>query len=45
MVGLLASVVVCGLVYWGVYWLNQFAVRKHLEPRRQELEMLLSSLK
>jgi len=34
----------CALLYWGVYWLNQFAVRKHLEPRRQELEFLLASL-
>ena len=34
-----------GLVYWGVYWLNQFAVRKNLDPRRQELETLLASLK
>jgi Na+/proline symporter len=32
------------LVYWGIYWLNQFAVRKCLEPRRQELETLLTSL-
>lgn len=32
------------LIYWGVYWLNQFAVRKSLEPRRQELESLLASL-
>ena len=36
---------VYGLVYAGVYWLNQYAVRKHLEPRRQELEALLASLK
>jgi len=34
----------CGLLYWGVYWLNQYAVRKRLEPRRQELESLLASL-
>jgi hypothetical protein len=32
------------LVYWGVYWLNQFAVKKYLEPRRQELESLLAGL-
>jgi hypothetical protein len=32
------------LIYWGVYWLNQFAVKKYLEPRRQELESLLSGL-
>jgi hypothetical protein len=28
---------VCALVFAGVYWLNQYAVRKSLEPRRQEL--------
>ncbi len=28
-----------------VYWLNQRAVRKELEPRRQELEVLLASLR
>jgi len=33
------------LLYWGIYWLNQFAVRKSLEPRRQELETLLANLK
>jgi ABC-type transport system involved in cytochrome bd biosynthesis fused ATPase/permease subunit len=27
-----------------VYWLNQKAVRSELEPRRQELEVLLTSL-
>ena len=32
------------LIYWGVYWLNQFAVKKYLEPRRQELESLLAGL-
>jgi Na+/proline symporter len=32
------------LLYWGIYWLNQFGVRKCLEPRRQELETLLASL-
>lgn len=26
----------------GVYWLNQYAVKKGLEPRRQELEKLLA---
>jgi hypothetical protein len=29
----------------GVYWINQVAVRSTLEPRRQELETLLASLK
>jgi len=35
----------CGLLGWGVYQLNQFAVKKGLEPRRQELETLLQELK
>ena len=38
-------VVFYGLVYWGVYRLNQFAVRKTLEPRRQELEALMDNLR
>jgi hypothetical protein len=33
------------IVFAGVYWLNQYAVRSGLEPRRQELETLLASLK
>ena len=33
------------LLYWGIYRLNQWAVRKSLEPRQQELEALLASLK
>jgi hypothetical protein len=33
------------IVFAGVYWLNQYAVRSELGPRRQELEMLLTSLK
>jgi hypothetical protein len=32
------------LVGWFLYWLNQFAVRKHLEPRQKELQTLLRSL-
>ena len=32
------------LVAWFIYWLNQYAVRKQLEPRRQELQTLLRSL-
>ncbi len=39
----MVSVVV--IVFAGVYWLNQYAVRSALEPRRQELEALLTSLK
>jgi hypothetical protein len=42
--GLAAFALGCGLLGWGVYHLNQIAVRKSLEPRRQELETLLSSL-
>jgi hypothetical protein len=35
---------VFALVAWFVYWLNQYAVRKELEPRRKELQNLLRSL-
>jgi hypothetical protein len=28
---------IIAVVFVGVYWLNQYAVRKELEPRRQEL--------
>jgi hypothetical protein len=44
-IGFVIAGIFCALVYWGVYWLNQFAIRKNLEPRRQELETLLGSLK
>ena len=40
----LAILVVFALVGWFIYWLNQFAVRKALEPRRKELQVLLQSL-
>jgi len=33
------------LLYWGIYWWNQRAVRKELIPRKDELENLLNSLK
>jgi hypothetical protein len=39
--GLLGGVLV---VFGGVYWLNQYCVRKDLEPRRRELEALLQGL-
>lgn len=39
-----APTVVVTFLYWFVYWLNQFAVRKELEPRRQELQALLRNL-
>ncbi|MBX3178425.1 MAG: serine hydrolase [Candidatus Hydrogenedentes bacterium] len=32
------------VVYFGIYLLNQYAVRRQLEPRRQELLALLESL-
>jgi len=31
-------------LYWGIYWLNQYTVRKSLAPRQQELQSLLASL-
>jgi hypothetical protein len=34
----------CGLIGWFTYWLNQYTVRRTLEPRRKELEELLASL-
>lgn len=40
----LVSVLIVTLVFWGVYWLNQYAVRKGLIPRKRELESLLNSL-
>ncbi len=36
---------ICALTFWAVYLLNQHAVKKTLEPRRDELEALLNSLK
>jgi hypothetical protein len=38
------AVALIALVFAGIYWLNQYAVRAALEPRRQELETLLMSL-
>ncbi len=32
------------VIYVGIYWLNQWAVKKQLVPRRQELEKLLNEL-
>jgi len=40
--GIYAASVV--LLYWGIYHLNQWAVRKELLPRKRELENLLKSL-
>ena len=42
--GFAAVAVFFVLVGWFLYWLNQYAVRKQLEPRRQELQTLLGSL-
>lgn len=39
-----AYALLCLLVCWGVYLLNQRAVKKSFEPRRQELESLLANL-
>jgi len=33
------------LICWGVYHLNQWAVRKFLQPRREEIQEMLSQLK
>jgi hypothetical protein len=39
-----AGMLLMTLIFWGVYWINQYAVRKGLVPRKQELESLLDSL-
>jgi Na+/proline symporter len=36
---------IVALVYWGIYWLNQFAVRNELIPRQAKLEALLANMK
>lgn len=41
---LLSVAGVVAVVFAGIYWLNQNAVRTGLEPRRQELQALLASL-
>ncbi len=43
-IGWVVYVLMGALLYWGIYHLNQFAVRRSLEPRRQELENLKASL-
>jgi hypothetical protein len=35
----------CVVLYYGIYRLNQWVVRKELQPRKEELEALLASLK
>jgi hypothetical protein len=37
-------VTIGGIVFAGIYWVNQYAVRAGLEPRRRELEALLRTL-
>ena len=44
MLVLSACSLVCALVCWGVYRLNQHAVKQELDPRREELEALLAHL-
>jgi hypothetical protein len=39
-----AAVAVVVSVFSGIFWLNQWAVRSGLEPRRRELETILLSL-
>lgn len=41
---LLPATISVVLVYAGIYWLNQHAVKKQLNPRKQELEKLLNEL-
>jgi hypothetical protein len=43
-IGELIAVLFVAAIFWGVCLLNQSAVRKSLEPRREELEALLASL-
>lgn len=39
-----ANMLIVTFLFWGVYWLNQYVVRKGLMPRKQELESLLKNL-
>lgn len=41
---LLGPIGAIAAVYWFLYWLNQYAIKKQLDPRRQELEKLLNEL-
>lgn len=40
----LSNILGMPLLFYGIYWLNQYVVRKGFEPRRQELEALLADL-
>jgi hypothetical protein len=42
---LLGCFAFCILVSTGIYYLNRYGVRKELNPRKQELEQLLSSIR
>jgi hypothetical protein len=42
--GCLGSALFVALVFWGIYWLNQYAVRKGLIPRKEELEAMLKNI-
>lgn len=42
---ILACIIGTILLYWGIYYLNQRAVRKELQPRKKELEELLNNLR
>jgi hypothetical protein len=44
MLTLLGGSVIFCLIFWVVYWVNQLAIRAHLEPRRDELLALRESL-
>lgn len=43
-VGFLVPTGICVLMYAGIYWFNQHAVRHNLRPRRDELESLRDQL-
>jgi len=38
------SLLFVAVVFWGVYRLNQYGVRKALIPRREELEAMRKSI-
>jgi hypothetical protein len=40
----LISFLITAAIFGGIYWLNQYAVKKELLPRKQELEDLLCSI-
>ena len=42
LIGGCVYILFCTLLNWFLYWLNQFAVKKSLTPRRLELETLLT---